>query len=58
MLSVNEGGWRRGRGESNRNAGSKSRPRLDVGSHSKAAWDMSEYTSHLNERGVHVQLCT
>lgn len=30
VVSVNEGGWGRGRGESNRNAASKSRPRLST----------------------------
>lgn len=30
VLSVNEGGWRRGRGESDGNAESRSRPRLSM----------------------------
>lgn len=58
VLSVNEGGWGRGRGESNGNAASGSRPRLSVPAHMARQHGMGVNTPHLHECFIYKACCT
>lgn len=48
VLSVNEGGRRRGRGESNGNAARESRPRLSMPAQAARQHGMCVNTAHLS----------
>lgn len=58
VLSVNEGGWGRGRGESNGNAASGSRPRLSVPAHTARQHGMGVNAPHLHECCICKACCT